>query len=790
MSAPGAFRFATMPLLLSVSSMRRRPVLSGVLLVAALLALSGVLGLRAIRARVLEAAARRGGVAEVDWVRPSLGGWVLSGVRVRFPAAPTVRVELREVRLPWSGELRVEVDGELVLEGDRATVLSELEELQGAGRPEGGSGDAGPRAFEARGLELRYAGSGEAAKASGVGIVRRDGSWELTASTLELSSGGSSIQLSAMSGELVRVGDGAWRIRRALAEGGTVEVTSREASAEEASGSATEGSAPSVDMRLQAARLAVERLRELAARRLSADARVELRGLRGAVIRGGQRLQFGPASLVVRVEDERPVIEYLAGSAVESLDARNDGLILRAALARSGEPLELVVRGGPILLSTLGVREGDLLLRDTDRASLRADARLTLSADGASARFSGEARFDGLGLSLGALAKEPLRGLSASFRGRVEASSDGRRWEVSDGELEIGQVRVLGSGKLRVGPRPDGASSATPRIELEASYSVPLVPCQTMLDAAPEGLLPTVKGIRMAGSFGLDGHARFDTAALDKSYDVGFRVSCNCRVTDVPPSIDVSRFARTFKHVVPSSDGRTTAIETGPGAPTWTPYGSISKYMEVGVIGFEDGRFHRHEGFDHEAIRNSLRENLRAGRFVRGASTISMQLAKNLYLPREKTLSRKVEEAILTLYLEQALTKQQILELYLNVVEFGPMVYGVDAGAAHYFNTSPSRLSASQAFYLASILPNPKREHFAAGGQLSDGWLRQLRTVMRHAHKRNRLSDEELAAALSEIPVRGSASPLRDPEAEGPSPPSELHVEDAAGGIEGPADEL
>ena len=769
-----------MPLLLSASSMRRRPVLWGALVFAGLLLLGSGLGLRAVRGRVLEAAARRGGVAEVDWVRPSLGGWVLRGVRVRFPEAPTVRVELREVRLPWSGELRLEVDGELVLEGERAAVLSDLERLRSGGPPEGGSGEGGGRAFQARGLGLRYTGSGEAASATGLSIARRDASWELGATAFELRSGRSSLELSGLSAELVRLADGAWGVRRALAEAAAVELVAEEAGATEGASAANEGASGSLDMRFAAARLALERLRELAERRLSADARVEVRGLRGAVTRGGQRLQFGPASLIVRVEEERHLVEYLAGSAVESLDARSDGLVLRAALPRPGEPVELVVRGGPILLSALGVRDGDLLLRDTEQASLRADARLSLSADGATARFLGEARFDGVGLSLGALAKEPLRGLSASFRGRVEASSDGRRLEVSDGELEIGQLRMLGSAKLRVGPRPEGARSAAPRIELESTYSVPLVPCQTMLDAAPEGLLPTVKGIRMAGSFGLDGHARFDTAALDKTYDVGWRVSCNCRVTDVPPSIDVSRFARTFKHAVPSSDGRSTEIETGPGAPAWTPYGAISKYVEVGLIGFEDGRFHRHEGFDHEAIRNSLRENLRAGRFVRGASTISMQLAKNLYLPREKTLSRKVEEAILTLYLEQALTKQQILELYLNVVEFGPMVYGIDAGAAHYFNTSPSRLSASQAFYLASILPNPKREHFAGGGQVSDGWLRQLRTVMRHAHKRNRLSDEELAVALSEIPVRGSASPLRDPEAEGPAAPSELRIEDAA----------
>src|SRR6185369_12377724 len=114
----------------------------------------------------------------------------------------------------------------------------------------------------------------------------------------------------------------------------------------------------------------------------------------------------------------------------------------------------------------------------------------------------------------------------------------------------------------------------------------------------------------------------------------------------------------------------------GPGTEGWVSMGSLPKFMEVGVLTCEDGRFMRHHGFDKEAIINSIRENLAAGGFKRGASTISMQLAKNLYLSREKTLSRKLQEAVLTLYLEQELSKDQIIELYLNVIEFGPGIYG------------------------------------------------------------------------------------------------------------------
>jgi membrane peptidoglycan carboxypeptidase len=185
--------------------------------------------------------------------------------------------------------------------------------------------------------------------------------------------------------------------------------------------------------------------------------------------------------------------------------------------------------------------------------------------------------------------------------------------------------------------------------------------------------------------------------------------------------------------------------------------------MEIAVLTTEDGHFHRHHGFDEEAIHNSIRENIRAGRFVRGASTISMQLARNAYLGRERTLSRKLQEAILTLYLEQELTKREIMELYLNVIEFGPLLYGVGPAARHYFHASPSQLSLGQALYLASILPSPTKQHFGSGGAVSAQWSNHLRRLMKIVHKTKRINDEELAEALRETVVFGRASPMLAP---------------------------
>jgi membrane peptidoglycan carboxypeptidase len=247
-------------------------------------------------------------------------------------------------------------------------------------------------------------------------------------------------------------------------------------------------------------------------------------------------------------------------------------------------------------------------------------------------------------------------------------------------------------------------------------------------------------------------------------------------VVEAPAGVSVERFRAPFKRTAYDAEGRPVAIETGPGTPDWVPRSLISRFMEVAVLTTEDGGFHRHHGFDHEAIRNSVRENLRRRRFVRGASTISMQLAKNLYLDRGKNLSRKLQEAVLTMYLEQELTKDQILELYFNVVEFGPMVYGIGPAARYYYNAKAQDLSLSQALYISSIMPNPKVQHFGAGGAVSAGWMSYLHKLMKIARDRDLITDEDLDEGLRETVMRGSPTPARSARAASgsePEPPPE-----------------
>ncbi|MBM4375979.1 MAG: transglycosylase domain-containing protein [Deltaproteobacteria bacterium] len=271
-----------------------------------------------------------------------------------------------------------------------------------------------------------------------------------------------------------------------------------------------------------------------------------------------------------------------------------------------------------------------------------------------------------------------------------------------------------------------------------------------MFDSAPRALVPSLVGLTFAGSLSLKGHVRFDGSALSKTYDADWDGTQSCRILEVPNHLRVDRFRQPFEKVIYTPDGQEQKMTFGPGSPHWVSWASITKHMETAVLLSEDGRFRRHHGFDKEAIVNSLRDNLLAGAFRRGGSTISMQLAKNLFLSREKVLSRKLQEAVLTLYLEQELTKQEILELYFNIIEYGPLVYGIGPAAKYHFGTTPNDLSLAQALYLGSILQNPKKQFYGADGEVSPARMDYLHKLMKTAAKLHLISAAELADGLQE----------------------------------------
>ncbi|HET7833394.1 MAG TPA: monofunctional biosynthetic peptidoglycan transglycosylase [Gallionella sp.] len=159
----------------------------------------------------------------------------------------------------------------------------------------------------------------------------------------------------------------------------------------------------------------------------------------------------------------------------------------------------------------------------------------------------------------------------------------------------------------------------------------------------------------------------------------------------------------------------------------WVPYAKISNNLKRALIAAEDAKFVDHEGFDWEGIQKAYEKNIRKGKVVAGGSTISQQLAKNLFLSTKRTPWRKAEEAIITVMLEAVMDKRRIFEIYLNVIEWGNGVFGAEAAARHYYGVSASQLSAYQAAKLAAMVPNPR---YYDGHREAPGLMRKTDIIL------------------------------------------------------------
>jgi len=172
-------------------------------------------------------------------------------------------------------------------------------------------------------------------------------------------------------------------------------------------------------------------------------------------------------------------------------------------------------------------------------------------------------------------------------------------------------------------------------------------------------------------------------------------------------SHDASELLKLYPHR--STDGDEARVVMKPERPkSWTSLSSISKYAQSAIVFSEDWSFFQHEGFDSQQMKVALEEAATGGR-VRGASTITQQMVKNVWLSDDRTMWRKLHELILAYKVDRDLSKKRILEIYLNVIEFGPGIYGITKASRHYFGKHPSTLSPRESAFLAMLLPSPKR---------------------------------------------------------------------------------
>jgi hypothetical protein len=702
--------------------------------VLSLLVLGLLAGPSLVRGKVERAARSRGFEAQVESVTIGFGKVWLRGVQVTSPGDDfQVRLDSVSIGL-FSGAVSAS-GGAVRGKGDPARVMRKL---RGQNQPRS-AGDGESRELALQGVFVRWERDGSIAEAYGLRASRSGPAISLGADWARVSDGRRSVDVRGML--LGTVSNGGQR-RLVRLETTAVElVLGNEISAPTPvmQGAALARAPP--EEAEQVARAG--KLRELRALLLPmlrdglADgAHLALDGVSARVERAGETLSFGPSRLVLSREKETVRVS-LAPSAIE---AGVTPLALNIALPLTPGPVHVVAQGGPVSLSSLGVRVGQMGLQDVRQTTLAADGVADFSEDFETVELDGKVSLHALLLQRPEVSPQSVGPWSFDAALKAHARLDGSELTVTSSEAHFGEVRAELSGQIVTSPG---------RRHVEGRLRVPLSGCQSVLDAMPNGLLPLVRGLRLSGSFGIDLQARYDLRAPQDTRVV-LAVQNECRVRDVPLELSPHKFERPFLREVKAPDGSPTTIESGPGTPSWVSIDDMSKHLETAILVCEDSRFHAHGGFDFRALEDAIKDDLKQGRFARGASTVTMQLAKNLYLGKEKTLGRKLQEALLTLLLEQQLDKRRILELYLNVVELGPGLYGVGDAAQYYFATPARALTLGQSLYLASLLPNPTYSRFGPDGKLNPGWLGYLRRLMQIAHKIKRIDDSELQAGLEE----------------------------------------
>ena len=227
--------------------------------------------------------------------------------------------------------------------------------------------------------------------------------------------------------------------------------------------------------------------------------------------------------------------------------------------------------------------------------------------------------------------------------------------------------------------------------------------------------------------------------------------------------------------------GRRAVRDLSRANPFYRPLEEIDSTLVYAVVANEDGGFFRHRGFNLEAVRGAITENLRAGAYRRGAGTITMQLARNLYLGHQRTLARKAQEVVLAWVLEHltGLSKQRLLEIYLNIVEWGPGVHGIGEAAHYYFERDPAHLTPAQALFLTTLLPSPVKWRYRLdpGGALRASTRAQMHFIGRAMAAKGWLDPALLPeAAALEIEITGPAREELFPQAaradSGATPPN------------------
>jgi penicillin-binding protein 1A len=457
---------------------------------------------------------------------------------------------------------------------------------------------------------------------------------------------------------------------------------------------------------------------------------IEFSNLRLAAALGKREVASGPWRGTVRI------VQAGAQETADPIFPEAGGLDLAVAL--TGDRAELSARfGGLDLAPLLGGGSGPVSLESGRMSGLVVVAGSPTSGLEADVKLDGRDIFL-VGQRLSDIHVGPLR---AGYEGSV-------RWSPNEHHLSVGPGRLALGERQEAAFRVEGdldASSAENAFRIRVDPDA--LSYAQLVTALPECLRPPLPVYSLDGPIigSLEVHG-----PLERRVD--WELQANIDLKPLRKAVGTSdplRMRQEFRHRVTLANGETRELRVGPGGTHFVRLEEVPEILVRAVLLSEDSGFFAHSGFDVPALWNNLIGRTDARGVIRGGSTISQQLVKNLFFGREKTYVRKFREALATMALEASVPKPRILEIYLNLIEWGPGIYGIGEAAAHYFGKAPRDLTVREAVFLATIIPNPIKYHgYCSRGALTEVWEHRMQQALEKMHSAGVLSDDQLEQGM------------------------------------------
>jgi len=393
-----------------------------------------------------------------------------------------------------------------------------------------------------------------------------------------------------------------------------------------------------------------------------------------------------------------------------------------------------------------------VLFSNLPQTGVRGSASIS-TADRQSWNVSSALSFDHVFVSHKSLGREAIGPFGFSLTTNMTYHQPTRKLVISNSRLgipgrestdELVVVAFSAAARLPVGHR--GSST------LLAKVRIPPTSCQSALEVLPQMLAPKLDGFRLVGKFGANFDIRLESDAASSFSYKTFAPLFSCEVAEAPPLYRRGQLMAPFILERAGSSGLgTIEIPVNPASPAFAALPTVGRNVSQAIVSAEDAGFYAHNGVEWAAIEQAIRRNLTEKRIAIGGSTITMQTVKNLFLTNERTFGRKFQELFLAWHLDREIPKDRILEIYLNIAEFGPGIFGVASASRHFFGKPPADLTLREATYLASVLPAPvTRYRYFCLGKTSENFDELINTLLRRMHALGRISFEQFATALNE----------------------------------------